>query len=119
MKKTFQLLILLTALAVPLTFTGCGTPAAKTTQAAGSVAITVDAAMSAWGEWVRAGKATVPQRIKVRDAYAKYQGAMAVAETIAKTAIGAPQNEASYETALRAVSAASSDLVALVSTFTK
>jgi hypothetical protein len=106
-------------LTAPVAFTGCGTPAAKTTQVAGTLSLSVDAAMKSWGEWVRAGKATVEQRIEVRGRYAQYQAAMRTAEAAAVSAVGAPANQAAYTTALNAAVAASVDLIALVQTFKK
>ena len=102
------------------TQTGCGTktPAAKTTIVAGSVTTTVDAAMSAWGEWVRKGNATVEQRIKVRDAYLKYQTAMHLAEKVAVLTLSNPNEQGQYATALATASGASSELVALINIFT-
>ena len=100
-------------------FTGCATGALRTTQAAGTVSITVDAAMQSWGEWVRAGKATVAQRIKVRDAYAKYQGAMHAAEAVTLLAISTPGDKQSREVALNAVTAASAELVNLITNYKK
>lgn len=118
MKKLFSALCLAVLLISPFAFTGCGTPAAKTTQVAGTVTITVDAAMQSWGEWVRAGKAPVEDRIKVRAAYIKYQQAMQVAEIAAIAALNAPTNQPAYVTALNAASAASNDLVLLIQSLT-
>lgn len=98
---------------------GCGTPAAKTTQAAGSVTITVESAMLAWGDWVRANKATVEQRVQVRAAYQKYQASMLVAEKVALSVLSAPENQSVYVAALNAASQASIELIALIETFTR
>lgn len=121
--RILSVIILFVGLSVPvagpLLLTGCGTPAAKTTQVAGSVTITVDSAMEAWGSWVRTGKATVDQRIAVRGAYLKYQAAMRTAETIAVSALSAPDNQSAYVTALNVASQASIELIALVEAFSK
>lgn len=104
-------------LSIPAVMTGCGTPAAKTTQIAGSVSITVDAAMQSWGAWVRANRATVEQRIAVRGAFQKYQAAMLTAEKIAISTLTAPDNQSAYITALNAASQSSVELISLIETF--
>jgi hypothetical protein len=120
MKKLITSILLACAMVVaPITFTGCGTPAARTTQGAGAVTISVESAMNSWGEWVRAGKAPVEDRINVRAAYIKYQQAMQVAEMAAIVALNAPASQPAYVTALGASSAASTDLVTLIQTLTK
>lgn len=123
MKVVFSLLLACSLVAslitAPIFFTGCGTPTAKTTQVAGSVTITVDAAMQSWGEWVRANKATVEQRVQVRAAYQKYQAAMAIAEKVAISVLTAPEQQAAYITALNTASQVSVELIALVEQFTR
>jgi len=111
--------VLMTVPALVLIPTGCGTPTAKVTQVAGSVSFTVDAAMKSWGSWVRQGKATEEQRIKVRDAYQKYDAAMLTAEKVAKTTITQPDGQAAYVTALNVASQSSVELIALIEAFTK
>lgn len=119
MKFFYVVLVALAVLSLPLVHTGCGTPAAKTTQVAGTVTISVDAAMKSWGEYVRAGKASVEQRTQVRAAYLKYQAAMKTAETVALSVLTAPENQAAYLTTLNAASQASVEVLALIETFSK
>lgn len=119
MKFFYCLLVACAIVSLPLVHTGCGTPAAKTTQVAGSVTITVDAAMQAWGEFVRAGKATVDQRVQVRAAYQKYQASMLIAEKVAVSVLTAPEQQSAYITALNTASQVSIELIALVETFTR
>lgn len=110
---------ILCGLGIGSAITGCGSPTAKTTQAAGSVAITVDAAMKGWGSFVRSGKATEEQRIKVRAAYLKYQAAMSTAEVVAVTALTQPDGQAAYVTTLNVASQSSLELIALIEALQK
>lgn len=119
MKVILTFLLACSLISAPIAFTGCGTPSAKTTQVAGSVTITVDAAMKSWGEWVRANKATVEQRVQVRAAYQKYQAAMLIAEKVAVNVLSAPEQQAAYITALNTASQVSIELIALVEQFTR
>lgn len=118
-KVFYALLVAVAVLSLPLVHTGCGTPAAKTTQVAGSVTITVDGIMNAWGEYVRAGKATVDQRVQVRAAYQKYQASILIAEKVAVSVLAAPEQQAGYITALNTASQVSVELIALVEQFTR
>ena len=99
--------------------TGCGSPTAKTTQVAGSVAITVDAAMRGWGAYVRSGRATEEQRLRVRGAYHKYQAAMITAEKVATSALTQPDGQSMYSTALNVASQSSIELIALIEALQK
>lgn len=120
MTKLIRLFTLATVLlSVPLTQTGCGTPVSKTTQAVGSVTITVEGAMKSWGAWVRARKATMEQRLAVRSAYLKYQAAMATAEKVAISTITHPEGQAAYITALNVASQSSVEVIALIEQFKK
>lgn len=119
MKPFIWIALALSLVAAPIAFTGCGTPAAKTTQVAGSVTITVDAAMKSWGAWVRAGNASMDQRLAVRAAYQKYQAAMITAEKVAITTITQPEGQMAYITALNVASQSSLELIALVEAFSK
>lgn len=104
----------------PIVLTGCARdPATKTYQVVGTVTVSVDAAMESWGAWVRAGKAPVEDRIRVRAAYIHYQNAMQAAELAAISALNAPSNQPAYVTALNAASAASVELVNLIQSLTK
>ena len=52
---------------------GCkSTPEAKLYKTTGTVIITVDAAMNAWGDYVRAGLATPEQQMMVKQKYDTY-----------------------------------------------
>ncbi len=119
MKKLFYIL----ALAVTAAFwagapfvMGCKSPTLTTTRVAGTTTITVDAAMQSWGEYVRSGRASVSDRLKVREAYEKYQAAMRVAESVAVSVLAAPEKQNAYQTALGAAAAASVEVLALIET---
>lgn len=109
----------LAVLIQPVVLTGCGTPTNKVNQVVGSVTIPVDQSLQAWGVWVRAGRAPVEDRIKVRAAYIKYQHAMQTAEVAAISALNAPTNQPAYITALNAATAAGAELSALIQTLTQ
>jgi hypothetical protein len=115
MKRLIAILALLAIAFAPL---GCKSPERTAYQTIGSVAVSVDGAMSAWGDYVRAGLAKPEQETRVRGAYLKYQAAMKTAETVVLAARAAPEGEASYQTALRAAGAAAADIIALVEQFT-
>lgn len=120
--KRYKILIpLLLALFVSApSFTGCASkPIDTTTKIAGTVTTSVDAAMNSWGAWVRAGKATLEQRVKVRDAYQKYQVAAKLAEKTAIVALNTPTEQQAYVSALNIVSQSSAELILLIESLTK
>lgn len=51
----------------------------------GATAVTVDAAMNGWGDFVRAGKASNDDQAVVRSSYEKYQKAMSASRTAVAT----------------------------------
>jgi hypothetical protein len=56
---------------------GCGTtPQQASYQAAGTTVTTVDAAMTAWGDYVKQYHPPVAQELQVKAAYEKYQASM-------------------------------------------
>ena len=97
--------------------TGCQSENRAAYVATGSVIVTVDAAMSAWGDYVRAGKATRDDQIRVRDIYLKYQAAIAI-ERDAVLAAQATKDDGALRQALAVVAASQSDVIALVQTLT-
>ena len=114
------LITLTTALAIcSFSMVGCTTskdPITLTNHVVGSTTITVDGAMQGWGAYVRAGKASVSERIKVRDAYIKYQRTMQVAEDVAVVSLSATNGIPAYRIALDSATAASADLILLINT---
>lgn len=76
MKKIRILLstvIVLAALAVPVTQIACSSVERTTYQAVGTAQVSVDTAMAAWNAHVGAGRASVTQEMQVKGAYEKYQ----------------------------------------------
>lgn len=67
------------ALAMGMTFGGCGsTPQRAAYVAAGSVQVSVETAMAAWNVYVGAQHPPLATELKVKAAYEKYQQAMVV-----------------------------------------
>lgn len=104
-------------LLIPFLFTACGSPKLAAFRSVSAVAHTVDASMNAWGDWVRAGKATPDSEARVEAAYVKYQAAMAVVKSGVVAAEGQPADSPAYLAVPAALSAAASDLIALIDQF--
>jgi len=103
--------------AVSLLAAVCGCASLETTayQTIGAVAITVDGAMNAWGDYVRAGHATASDELRVRAAYGNYQQTMRTLH-VAVTAykLDEASNAGALKTALDAMSAASAELLTVI-----
>lgn len=97
---------------------GCTTPQDAAGKSLATAAITVDAAMQGWGEWVRTGQASVEDEIVVEDAYHKYQAAMRVAITAYRQAVKVGDLTI-YERAAESLRNSREDLLALISLFEK
>jgi hypothetical protein len=82
-----------------------------------STALTVDAAMTGWGKWVRDGHATAGDEAKVRAAYEQYQRAMEMAKN-AYIAYAATHDKTAFAPASAALTASATTLTALVTSFT-
>ena len=110
MKKIVMLLAVICAVAV-----GCATLETTAYRGIGSVAVTVDTAMQAWGDAVRAGQVTPVQEAVVKDAYGKYQSAMRTAHA-AMTAykLSAGQNKNAVNVALDTLDGCAADLTKLI-----
>src|SRR5437870_8764850 len=102
--------------AIPITH-GCKSAEKVAYQATSTAQITVDAAMTAWGDWVGQGKATVDQERAVKSAYLKYQAAAVTVIDAAKSVSGSPTNAPAFNLAVTAASAALGDLVNLLKQF--
>lgn len=124
LKSLYLIGALLCASFLPLMLLpGCGsTPEATATHIAGAQVSAVDAALQAWGEWVRAGNATQAQKDAVKSAYDKYF-AVATAEKHALEAYVSAKAEdtnadgSTYAAALAVAKAAQFDLLNLITTF--
>jgi hypothetical protein len=99
--------------------TGCKTPEQGAYRTIGTVAVSVDAAMNGWGDYVRAGKANPEQEMKVRDGYAKYQSAMRVAKITVASYKAQPDGTSRLNAAVDALAASGSEIVTLIQLFTK
>jgi hypothetical protein len=63
-------------IAIVIACGGCASLETTAYRTIGGVSVTVDVAMTAWGDYVRAGKATPADEAKVKAAYEGYQRAM-------------------------------------------
>jgi hypothetical protein len=110
MKKIAMFLAVLCAVAI-----GCATLETTAYRSIGSVAVTVDTAMQAWGDAVRAGDVTPAQEAVVKSAYLKYQSAMRTANA-ALTAykLSAGQNKNGLNVALDTLDGCAADLTKLI-----
>jgi hypothetical protein len=114
---------LLLALLLPaLIFTGCASAPANAYKAEGSAQITIDAAMTAWGDYVAANHPSAAVELQVRSAFEKYQQAelLAIDITAAYSSVAltnAPQATKNLTVASQNVANALSDLVALLQSF--
>lgn len=102
--------------------TGCGTTAQKTVyRSAATTSVTVEAALHGYNAFAKAGKTTVEQNRKVKEAYEKYQAAFAVvcdagAIYAATGGTNAPASAALQQAVLNS-SQTITDLVNLVQSF--
>lgn len=125
--KSFRILYLVATLfcasIVSFTFSGCGsTPEATATHLAGTTVATVDSAMQAWGDWVRAGNATQAQMDAVKAAYAKYYAAATASDKaleayVAAKASNPNADRSTYTAAIAAAQSAQSELLNLITVF--
>lgn len=96
-------------------FLGCQSLERNAYRTIGTVAVGVDSAMNAWGDYVRAGMATPQQEQIVKLAYTKYQTSMEackVAVYIYKTSQASEKDFP--QSALDALSKNASDLVNII-----
>lgn len=113
--------------ATGISFTGCATPPLRVANSAANVQIdSVNAAMDAWGDYVRSGKATQAQVDKVHAAYDKYYSALKVEKDAMLAYQGAASDPASagdlkskWDEAKDSLSNAIGDTLAMISEFKK
>jgi hypothetical protein len=110
MRKIAMFLAVICAVAI-----GCATMETTAYRSIGSVAVTVDTAMQAWGDAVRAGVVTPDQEVAVKAGYLKYQSAMRTANA-ALTAykLSAGQNKNGLNVALDTLDGCAADLTQLI-----
>lgn len=104
--KESLLAVLLYGITITLLLCGCASLETTAYRTIGSAAVTVDTAMTGWGEVVRAGKATEAQQAKVRAAYNRYQQAMQVTHKLVDAYRTQPANKPILDQALGELTAA-------------
>jgi hypothetical protein len=92
---------------------GCASLETNAYRTIGSTAVTVDAAMRGWGDYVRAGKATPANQVAVKGAYLRYQTAMTVAQQ-AVIVYKANGDKVTFQTSIDMLNAAKDVLIGLV-----
>lgn len=97
---------------------GCASWKSNTYKTVGTTVITADTAMKAWAVYVAAGKATPAKEEQVRAAYDRYRASMNAVIDVGKAATTSP-DLATFDVVIFAASAAQSNLVAIISAFTK
>lgn len=104
-----------------ITMIGCKTksPERIAYNTLGSVAVTTDAAMKSWGSYVKKNNIPVTDitRTGIRDAYAKYQATMAIAQESVVSIKSAPPGSTAYDTLVDTVASAGDDLIKLIIQF--
>lgn len=96
---------------------GCASPETTAYRIIGSTIITVDSAMKGWGDWVRAGKATRGDEVKVKAAYEHYQASMGVVEAAVMAYKLNPSDGTALEKALTALEQSRGALITLIQGF--
>lgn len=119
MKKIIRSLVLCLALAVPVAtvpLTGCKSPNKTAYRTVGTVQISADAAMTAWGAYVKQFRPGVAAETKVKAAYEKYQSTMIVVAISGKALAEADNKDSRHklDIALAAAASALSDLTQLI-----
>lgn len=109
MKRTFPIISILAL----VWLTACANLERNTYRAIGSLAVTVDGAMNAWGDYVRAGQGTISQHAAVKQAYGNYQAAMRIAQT-SVNAYRLNPDAKELQKALAVASASAGDLTRLI-----
>jgi hypothetical protein len=104
----------LSLLALLVLLTGCTSPETTAYRIIGSTIITVDSAMKGWGDWVRAGKATRGDEVKVKAAYESYQASMSVVEAAVMAYKKNPSEGTALEQALTALEQSKGALIQLI-----
>jgi hypothetical protein len=96
---------------------GCATFNSTAGKLLVSTALTVDAAMQGWAQWVIAGQSNPDQELKVKAAYIKYQASMQIAQAAYQTMV--VSNDKTYwDKAAEALTSNRVALLALISSFT-
>lgn len=113
-KRSSLLWAVLLAGIIAIGLAGCSTPQRAALTATGVQVVTVDAAMNAWGDYVRAGAATQAQVDAVKLAYQHYYQAALVEKAAWLAYASAPTNATPAQTAQAVTQAAQGPLIQLV-----
>lgn len=111
MKRTFPVIILAAMFLI-----ACASLERNAYRTIGSLAVTVDAAMSAWGQYVRDGKSTVQQQAEVKQRYEEYQASMRILQG-AVSAYRLKPDDTALNKALNVASATATDLTVFIYSF--
>ncbi len=103
-------------IALAVLLTGCATFNNSAGKLLASTAATVDTSMKAWASYVVVAKIDADGQREVRNAYVKYQAAMATAET-AYVALVKDGNRPTWETARTVLAATTASLTDLINLF--
>lgn len=120
MKKLLTTLLLACALCAGLfTLPGCTTPATTAYKVTSGTYLTVDAAMVAWGDYVRIYKPAIAQEQQVAQAYKTWQNASLTVIATARAAqtTSDATTQAKVNAAIAAASSALSGLVTVLQQF--
>ena len=110
-------ILLLIGITVLVVLTGCKTAEQTAYRGFGVTRTLVDTAMTAWGDYVRSGKATGADQVKVRALYEKYQAAMRVCRATVITLKTTPADDATWLRVITVLDASANDLVILIGKF--
>jgi hypothetical protein len=111
MNKKLILMLMATLVCV-----GCASLEQTAGKVLSSTAITVDATMQGWAQWVAAGQATPEQEGRVKAAYLQYQMSMQVASSSYQIMV-TTNDKTQWEKARDALLANSQTLISLVNSF--
>lgn len=110
-------MLLIGFLALSMMGSGCSSPKQAAYRATGSVVITVDAAMSGWGDYVRAGLAKPQEEAKVKAAYEHYQATIRLVRSLTESFVNNAGDKVTLDMAFTAVDHAKNDLIDLIQSF--
>lgn len=108
---------IIAAIIVSCALTGCVSVQSTAGKMLASTALTVDASMKGWAQWVVAGQANADQETKVKAAYIKYQAAMNIAKNAYAELAANPSNQTGWQTASEILTNNRDALLALISSF--
>jgi hypothetical protein len=118
MKKLIVVITAALLLVSPVAFTGCQSPPTTAYKVTNATYVTVDAAMAAWGEYVRVYKPGLGQERKVNTAFKTWQKAsVAVIDTARAAQASDGTSQAKVNAAVAAAAAALNGLIDVLGSF--